>query len=342
MRRGYFFSRSAFKLPSRSAEIMSATIFAIQYGELDSLFKKYREKKKKQSDLLHTQLEKEIAANVELRKHIALLESKLLCEKSNAAQMERLYRDAMSDADETMKRRDNQLREMASQLSDRLHMVEQRERECFECAAALELRVEQFWTSFNDFEMNKAEFEAGLAAYKRTMDAELRYGREAVHVAKDCLCDIKIKGQDFTGKEQEFEHELHPFQQRMRIEWEERSLRDSIARCEFEARCSIINAYFYEYNLQLKLLLSQSAQKESQLKTAADLLLLREVELSSRMRKVTDLYQDERSKAELQRKEFVLECRRVLCEVSDLLDSISGVETNTLRLKLEAKLQAMI
>jgi hypothetical protein len=321
---------------------MSVVDLAAKYGELDGLFKKYCEKKKKESKLLRKQLEDEIATNVELRKYIALLESKLINEKDNVAQLERLNRNAMRHADEATRKRDSYLRELTSDLSARLLLVEQRERECAERAAALELREEQFWLSFNNFEKKKAEFEAGLSAYKKTMTAELQHSREAVDVAKDCLCDIRHKGNDITEKERELEDEVLQFQQRMYLELEERSLRDRVIGYEFEVRCSLFGEFFHEFNLHQKLLLSKNLEKESQLQTTTDLLHLHEVEFSTRVRKEKDLCKDERSKAELMRREFALECRSILHDVSDLLDAVCDTEMETARLGLEAKLHAML
>ncbi|KPA85861.1 hypothetical protein ABB37_00187 [Leptomonas pyrrhocoris] len=167
---------------------MSSVDFVTKYVELDSLFKKYREKKRNESMSLHKQLEKEIVTNIELRKSTVLLESKLQHQKENVAQLERLYRETVSHISEASKKRESELREVASDITARLFGVEQRERECAERAAALELREEELWVSCKGFEKRKAEFEAGLTACKKTMGVELQQGREAVDVAIDCLC----------------------------------------------------------------------------------------------------------------------------------------------------------
>lgn len=320
---------------------MNESDFAAQYGEIDGLFKKFYEKKKKETKTLRKRLEEEVASNVELRKYIALLESKLSQEKDNVAQLERLYRDALNLADEEAKRRDEELRKLAADLSSRLLALEQRERECAERAAALALREEEFWISADEFKKYKSEFEAGLSACKKTMDAELQHSLDAVDVAKDCLCDIRSKGNEITEKEQELEDEAMKFQQRVYLELEERALRDHVIGYEFENRCSLFGGFFHEFNLQLRSFLTQNNEKDSQLRTTTDLLQLHEVEFSSRVRKEKDLCQDERSKVELLRREFALECRAVLDDVSDLLDSISDVETESIRVELEARLQSM-
>lgn len=321
---------------------MSNEEVAAKYGELHSLVKNYRDKKREESKLLRRQLENEISTNIELRKTMALLEAKLINEKDRVAELERLYRDAMSHVDEDARKRDNGLREMASDLASRLRKVEEREQECTVRATAIGLREEQFWEMCSNFEKKRAEFEQGLSACKKAMDTELQHGRKAINVAKDCLFDIRVKADDLTDREQELEDKALHFQHQVHLVQEERLLRDRVIGHEFELRCALFGSFFNGLNSHLEALLSQNAQEESLLRTRTDLLSLHEVEFSTRVRKERDLCREDWSKSELLRREFALECQNVLHEVTDLLDSIADVDVNALRVQVEAKLQAML
>ncbi|CAC9542569.1 conserved hypothetical protein [Leishmania infantum JPCM5] len=321
---------------------MNSLDYATKCDELDWLLKRYCDRKKRQTKSLQEQLKKEVSANVELRKYISFLEGKLQAEGENANQLVRSLDDRKRHAKAALMGRERHLHSLAAELESRLCMVEQRERECAEFATALEERDQHHWAKVKSFQRSKALFEAGLAASKKTVRAELQHSRYTEDSLTEYLDDVPGTDGLLLARGCDLGLKTRCMEQVLLLQRDECAARVNLLAAEIEERGSLLCSFFRASTTHLNRLLAEQQERERQLHRAEDLLCLQQVDLAGRMRKAMDLQQDSYAHAEMQRKVLALQCRRVVRSVGDVVGSLSGIDVEAVMLELESRIQGIL
>ncbi|KAK7198247.1 hypothetical protein NESM_000781700 [Novymonas esmeraldas] len=319
---------------------MTSLDYAAKCGELDGLLKRYRTQKQHQTASLQRQLEEEVTTNAELRHHIAFLEAKLQTEREGASQRSRLQEEKERTSMTTLARRERDLHATAEELEERLRAVQQREQGCTEFAAHLDERERQHRAAVNAFQTNKSLFEAGLEASKKTVRALLQVSAGVALPITALTGGMRDK--DSSPLVHESSHAAVAAALVVRFCRDESASRASILLAESEQRCSLVAAFARTAMEHTKQALLERRELDIQLRCAEDLLQLQHVECAGRLRKAADLRRDSRSEEELRRKELVLQRKRVLRIVGNVIDALPGIDAGAVLLDLEGRLQSVM
>ncbi|GET92533.1 hypothetical protein, conserved [Leishmania tarentolae] len=321
---------------------MTGPNYTAKCDELDGLLKRYCDHRKRQTKSLQEQLKEEVSTHLELRKYIVFLEGKLQVESENSKRLALLLDDREKAFSADLMERERHLHSHAAELESRLRMVQQREQECAEFSAALKQREQRHWADIKSLQRSKELFEAGLAASRRTVQAELQHSRCTEDSLPEVLDDLSgnnthllVRGCDSHVKARYTEHVLL-------VERDEGAARLNLLAAAMVERESILCNFFSASATCLNGLLAEQQERERQLRHAEDLLHLQQVDLAGRMRKETDLQRDSRAHAKMQRKVLALQCRRVLRGLDDVLGSLPGLDAEAVMLELESRIQGIL
>ncbi|KAG5466610.1 hypothetical protein LSCM1_00775 [Leishmania martiniquensis] len=321
---------------------MAGLDYAEKYGELDGLLRRYFDHNMRQTKHLQHQLEEQASANAKLRKYIAFLEGRLQTECENTNQLARLLDHRSRDTNDTLVERERRLNKFEAQLESQLRVVEQRERVCAEFAASLKEREQQHWSNVNAFQKSKALFEAGLAASKKTVLAELQLSRDAESPLHESLADfpstdhrLQMRGCDL-GLEASCTGDITLFER------DEYAARVILLVDEQEERSSLLSSFFQGTAARLRRHLGEQQERNAQLYYAEDLLRLQEIDLAGRTRKETDLQRESCAHAEMERKVLAMQCKSVLRSVGEALESLPDLDVEAVMTELESRIHRVL
>ncbi|KAG5492442.1 hypothetical protein JKF63_01020 [Porcisia hertigi] len=320
---------------------ITATNYAAKCGELEGLLKRYCDNKKRQTKSFEQKLKEEVVTNAQLRKYIALLEAKLEAESESNKRLGRLLDDTKNAANATLIERERHLDALSAELESRLRMVELREQECAQLAVNLQERAQQYRADVSSYQTRKVLSEPSLVKCKKTMLAKLQHR----HDEEDSVTElIDVHGSDklvMMGK-CGLDTKTSSTETFLFFERDELAARACLLANEQDERVGLVCSFLRICETDLKRRFIKSEEYDARLRRAEDLLRLQEVDLAVRKRKQIDLQRESSARVEMQRIEFVLQCRNVLRTASDLLESLPGVNAEAVMEELESRIQNVL